>query len=55
MCGIAGFAAPGLARETALKQVRRMLAMIRHRGPDASGACADDGIGKQVLLERGDA
>lgn len=38
MCGIAGFTAPG---PDAAHDLRRMLAAIRHRGPDGSGCFVD--------------
>jgi asparagine synthase (glutamine-hydrolysing) len=45
MCGIAGFVDPDVSRDAALERVRRMLAMIRHRGPDEFGVYAGHGVG----------
>src|SRR5579863_5747522 len=41
MCGIAGFFLPGKTAGT--KEVERMCAAIRHRGPDDEGFQIDDG------------
>lgn len=44
MCGIAGFAGSSATAEDATGRVREMLAAIRHRGPDESGAFIGPGV-----------
>src|SRR5512136_2935515 len=41
MCGIAGFVRPAGVSSASDEHIRRMLAMIRHRGPDQFGVYAD--------------
>lgn len=41
MCGIAGFTGPDRSGNTVL---RRMMAVIEHRGPDAQGSWIDEGV-----------
>lgn len=45
MCGIAGFSATGLAPDDAQALLRRMTAIIRHRGPDDEGHWYGDEVG----------
>ena len=45
MCGIAGILTePGLA-PVSFEELRRMVAMLRHRGPDGYGLYRDDQVG----------
>jgi asparagine synthase (glutamine-hydrolysing) len=45
MCGIAGVVFLESREPVAECEVRRMLAMIRHRGPDEFGIFLDQGVG----------
>ncbi|MFA7430761.1 MAG: asparagine synthase (glutamine-hydrolyzing) [Rhodospirillaceae bacterium] len=44
MCGIAGVFAPPQALPATAEEVRRMVAMLRHRGPDGWGYYRDDRV-----------
>lgn len=45
MCGIAGSLAGPDAGPVSLEELRRMVAVLRHRGPDACGLYRDDRVG----------
>ncbi len=45
MCGIAGFIDPAVAPSEQVPSLLRMMAAIRHRGPDEAGCYLGDGLG----------
>ena len=52
MCGIAGFIDPGCPEPEASERLRRMLALIAHRGPDGEGTHLEPASGLAMGMRR---
>ena len=52
MCGIAGFIDPGCPEPEASERLRRMLALIAHRGPDGEGTHLAPDLGLAMGMRR---
>src|SRR5713226_1733806 len=44
MCGISGIVGPSSSHPERQRQVRRMMTVLEHRGPDGEGFAADKGF-----------